>query len=159
MTRQLMLGSLSALLLLLGSAFGSTRAEAAVTCTVRSMVGLQSSGGIDKRLSFLRKQLKRPPFSAYKTIKLLAKQQIEMARRASKQVGLPNGTQLKLTFIEKLLIKKRVRLRLHLEISKTKPRKLLTNTVFTIADGGTLLLAGQAHQGGTLVVGVTCKGK
>ena len=130
------------------------------SCVIRSMHGLSEPGGIDKRLRFLRKQLSRPPFSAYKTIKLLASKQLDMPRGGAGQAKLPTGKVLKLTFKDKLLGRKgQVRLRLHLSITPPKKAKFLPGTVYTIADRGTLLVAGDRHQQGTLVVGITCQAK
>lgn len=131
-----------------------------VNCTIRSMHGLQAPGGIDKRLAFLRKELKRPPFSAYRTIRLLAARQLEVPQNATKEEKLPTGKILKLTFKEKLLERKdQLRLRLHLSITPPKQTKFLPGTLYTIADKGTLLVAGDSYQGGTLVVGITCQAK
>jgi hypothetical protein len=131
-----------------------------VQCTIRSMHGLEAPGGIDKRLAFLRKQLAKPPFSAYKTIKLLEAKQLLLPQNTTQQVKLPTGKILKLTFKEKLLQRKdQLRLRLHLSITPPKQTKFLPGTLYTIADRGTLLVAGDRYQQGTLVVGITCQQK
>ena len=130
----------------------------AVKCTIRTMHGLSSTGGLDKKLAFLNKQLTRPPFSAYKTIKLLSTQDLLIPMHAVKQLTLPSGKVLKLTYKEKLLErKKQVRLRLHLSITPPKQTRYLPGTLYTIADRGTLLVAGDPHKGGVLVVGITCQ--
>jgi hypothetical protein len=131
-----------------------------VSCTIRSLHGLSVPGGVDKRLRFLRKQLSKPPFSAYKTIKLLEAKQLEVPQKATRQIKLPTGKILKLTFREKLLERReKVRLRLHLSITPPKKTKFLPGTVYTIADRGTLLVAGDRYRDGTLVVGITCQHK
>ena len=138
----------------------SARADE-VKCTIRSMHGLQVAGGIDKRLSSLRKQLSKPPFSAYKTIKLLEAKELVVPRQATRQLKLVTGKILKLTFKETLLQRKdKLRLRLHLSITPPKKKtKFLPGTIYTIADRGTLLVAGDRHGKGTLVVGITCQHK
>ena len=66
----------------------------------------------------------------------------------SKQAKLPTGKILKLTFKEKLLSRKdKIQLRMHLSITPPKKKGFLPGTLFTIANGG------------TLVVGVTCLAK
>ena len=131
-----------------------------VQCTIRSMHGIEAPGGIDKRLASLRKQLAKPPFSAYKTIKLLEAKQLSLPQNKTQQVKLPTGKILKLTFKEKLLQRKdQLRLRLHLSITPPKQTKFLPGTLYTIADRGTLLVAGDRYQQGTLVVGITCQQK
>jgi hypothetical protein len=122
------------------------------------MLGSQKAGAIDKRLSFLNKQLSRPPFSAYKSFKLLAAKDLKIAQGATQQLVLPSQKLLRLSFKEKLLsAKNKVRLRMHLSITPPKRKKFLPGTQFSIANGGTLLVGGDKHQNGTLVVGLTCK--
>lgn len=131
-----------------------------VRCTIRTMHGLEKPGGIDRRLAFLRKQLSKPPFSAYKTIRLLESSDLTVPQNATRQVKLPTKKILKLTFKEKLLQRKdQLRLRLHLSITPPKQTKFLPGTLYTIADRGTLLVAGDRFEQGTLVVGITCQHK
>jgi len=153
------------LALLPAAAFGETApvkvaTGASVKCTIRSMLGLQAPGEIDKRLAFMRRQFSRPQFSAFKTVKLLEAKELDIAQGGKKQLTLPTGKILKLTFKERLLGRKdRVRLRLHLSITPPKETRYFPGTVLTIADKGTLLVAGDKHQGGTLIVGLTCQAK
>ena len=131
-----------------------------VTCTIRSIHGLAAAGGLDKRLRPLLKQLARPPFSSFKTMKLIKASALEIPQSSMKQLTLPTGKILKLTFKEKLLGRKdKTRLRMHLSITPPKKTRFLPGTLFTIANGGTLLVAGDKYNGGTLVVGVTCQAK
>lgn len=133
-------------------------ASASVRCTVRSMLGTQKAGSVDKRLSFLSKQLAQPPFSAFKSFKLLAAKELKIGQGATEELVLPSQKLLRLSFTEKLLDgNNKVRLRLHLSITPPKRKKFLPGTQFSIADGGTLLVGGDKHADGTLVVGVTCK--
>ncbi len=129
-------------------------------CAIRSILGLQSAGGIDKRLTFLRRQLTKPPFSAYKRLTLLEEKEIEIPQTAMKHVVLPNGKILKLTFKERLLGRKdRLKLRFHLSITPPKETRFLPGTIFTISNHGTLLVAGDKFRDGTLVVAMTCQVK
>lgn len=131
-----------------------------VQCTIRSIHGLQGKGTIDRRLAFLRKQLSKPPFSAYRTMHLLGSKDLLLGQAATQQVKLPTGKILKLTFKEKLLQRKdQLRLRMHLSITPPKQTRFLPGTTFTIANGGTLLVAGDSYRSGTLVVGITCQAK
>ena len=132
-------------------------AGSAVSCEVSSILATEEKGGIDSRLKSLKKQLAKPPFSAFKTMKLLASRKLIVPKGGKKATTLPSGKILTLSFKEKLLEKKDdVRLRMHLSIAPPKSKKFLPGTVFTIVDGGTLLVAGDKHKGGTLVVGITC---
>jgi len=131
-----------------------------VKCTIRSIHGLPGPGGIDKRLHSLRKQLARPPFSSFKTLKLLQAVELEVPPQGTQETKLPTGKILKLSFKEKLLVRKdQIRLRMHLSITPPNSKRFLPGTLFTIANGGTLLVAGDKYNGGTHVVGVTCQSK
>jgi len=130
-----------------------------VQCTIRAALGSEKAGGVDKRLVKLRKQFSKPPFSAFKSIKLLSTRALTIGQGASQRMTLPNSKVLKLTFKERLLAQGKQRLRLHLSITKPKSRKFLPGTLYTIADGGTLLVGGAQHQGGTLIFAITCKAK
>ena len=130
-----------------------------VSCTVRTIHGVASRGGIDKRLAFLRKQLSKAPFSSYKSIRLLGVKNLVIGQGAKQGMRLPNARTLTLSFKEKLLLKGRVRLRMHLAIAEPKTRRFSTRTLFSIADRGTLLVAGASYKKGTLIVGVTCREK
>ena len=131
-----------------------------VRCTIRSIHGLQTAGGLDKRLSFLKRQFSKPPFSAYKTLKLLDARELELPQGVQQKVTLPNGKIVKLTFKERLLGRKdRLKLRMSMSITPPKEKRFLPAMVFTIINRGTLLVAGDKHKDGTLVVGVTCQTK
>lgn len=133
---------------------------AAVKCTIRSILGQDSAGGVDKRLSFLRAQFHKPPFSAYKSVKLLEAHELLIPQGGSQELNLPNGKVLKLTFKERLLGRKdRLKLRLHLSITPPQQKTFLPGTLFTILNRGTLLVAGDKLKDGTLVVGITCQAK
>ena len=125
----------------------------AAGCTIRSIHAHQGKGGIDKRLAFLRKQLSRPPFSAFKAFGLVKAKELHIPRAVTREATLPTKKVLQLTFKDKLSVGKKFRLRMHLVI---KPR---LNTVFTIDNRGTLLVAGDKYKAGTLVVGITCAAK
>jgi hypothetical protein len=133
----------------------------AVKCTIRSVLAEEKAGGgIDRRLAFLRREFGKPPFSAYRTLKLLESHDLVIAQDSRQRVNLPNGKILFLTFKERLLGRKdRLRLRMHLSITPPDEKRFLPGTLFTIANRGTLLVAGDKHKGGTLVVGITCAEK
>lgn len=135
----------------------SVFAQDKANCTVRALHGLQTPGGVDKQIVSLKRQLSKPPFSAFKSIKQLSSKKLSVTQGALQKTTLPNGKVLQLSFKEKLLLKQKLRLRMKLKIVKPGTKKFIAGTLFTIADGGTLLVAGTKYQNGTLIVGVTCK--
>jgi hypothetical protein len=135
-----------------------------VKCTIRSVLAEEKPGGFDKRLAFLRKEFSKPPFSTYKTLKLLDSRDLVIPQDGSKRVSLPNGKLLRLQFKERLLGRKdRLKLRMHLSITPPNEKRFLPGTLFTIINKGTLLVAGDKVGGkptdGMLVVGITCQAK
>ena len=136
----------------------------AVKCTIRSVLAEEKAGGgLDKRLTFLRKEFGKPPFSAYKTLKLLDSRDLVIPQDSRQKVNLPNGKVLRLTFKERLLGRQnRLRLRMQLAITPPNEKRFLPGMLFTIINKGTLLVAGDKvgkPQDGTLVVGITCQVK
>lgn len=132
----------------------------AVICDVRAIHGSGNAGAVDTGLALLRRQLSKPPFSAYKSFKLLGLSKLDLAQGKRKQLLLPTKKVLRLTFKERILgPKQEVRLRLHLSITPPRALGFLPGTLFTIADRGTLLVAGDRYDGGTLIVGITCRSK
>lgn len=154
---------------LIAASLGSASALAApamaaerdpVVCDVRSIHGSGKAGAEDKRLAFLHKQLAKPPFSAYKSFKLLGLAQLDLEQGKRQQLMLPTKKVLRLSFKERILGPKQdVRLRMHLSITPPRALGFLPGTLFTIADRGTLLVAGDPYDGGTLIVGITCRSK
>jgi hypothetical protein len=106
----------------------------------------------------MRAQLSKPPFSAFKTFKLLDTINLRVDGTTANKTTLPSGQTLVLTLRERLLSpKNRVRLRMHLVLSKPAAKRRLLSTRFTIYDGGTIFFAVARHQGGTMVIGITCR--
>jgi hypothetical protein len=136
-------------------------AVASVRCTVRAIHAQHSKKARpDKRLAPLRKQLSKPPFSAYRSFQLLDVKELDIPQAATRQVSLPTGKVLKLTFKERLLGRKnQLRLRMHLSITPPHERQFLPGTLYTIANRGLILVAGDKHLDGTLVVGITCQAR
>lgn len=147
---------LAATTLVLSSTTARAQERDTASCTIRSMYGSKHKGRIDPALKPLRGQLSKPPFASYRTIKLLESKGHKIPHNGTIRTKLPTKKVLMLTFKEKLLVKRQVRLRMHLSITPPRAVGFLPGTLFTIADGGTLLVAGDRYQDGTLIVGVTC---
>lgn len=139
----------------------SAKPDDPVSCVIRSIYGTaKEATGIDKQLSFLHRQLSRPPFSSFKTLKLLEEKNLEVPPGQMRQLSLPSGKILRLTYKDMLIgSKKKPRLRFNLSITPPKEKKFLPSTTFTLVNRGTLLVAGENFQQGTMIVGVTCWSK
>jgi hypothetical protein len=145
------------------------KVDAVARCTIRTILAQEKPGaaadkkaahGVDRRLAFLRRQLGRAPFSAFKAFRLLDAKELVIPQGGRKELALPNGKVMRLTFKERLLGRKdRLNLRMHLSITPPKEKRFLPGTLFTIVNKGTLLVAGDKLKDGTLVVGVTCEAR
>lgn len=130
-----------------------------IQCMVRVFHGSQAPGGMDKRLSLLKKLLSQPLFAAYKSIRLLEARPLTIPQASAEKMTLPGGKVLKLGFKEKLLEKGRIHLRLRLTISRPKSKRKMLNTLFKIVNRGTFPTRIGKHDSGDLWVGITCHAK
>ena len=146
------LGSM-ALLLALGS---PAVAEPRARCAVRSISASRGAGGIDPQLADLQAQLTRPPFTEWKSFRLLAMHQVELMPGSTSSFALPEERQGQLIYKQHVLGEGgRHRVRLQLEVRKGSEVQL--STVFVLDEGGTVLTAGNKYGDGILILGVTCK--
>lgn len=134
---------------------GYARAEEQAACTVRVVHGDHKSGGFDARLEPLRAHLSRPPFSAWKGFQLLAEHDLRIPAGATAAFGLPDQHEGALAFQGHVEGAKKRRLRMRLQIRDGAA--LLVNTEYKIDDGGTVFNVGIRHQGGMLILGLTCQ--
>ena len=149
----LRIGLAAAALVLLAA--GGARADETARCTVRTIHATPDEGGVDPQLADLRAQLTRPPFTSWKSFKLLASHQAELTPGAASRFPLPEERQGTLTYKQHLQPEGgRHRVRLQLEVRRGGESQL--STVFVLDEGGTVLSAGSKHGGGILILGVSC---
>lgn len=141
---------------------GHARAQMTATCEV-PIIQAQHNGDdghaptIDPKIERLKPYLQRAPFTAWRDFKLLDRKELRVAEKSSSSFVLPNGREATLTFLDHTEGPGDHRLRLQMKIDdKAKATKML-DTTFVLDEGGVVLLVGQKHEGGILVLGVTCK--
>lgn len=148
------LAPLALALVLVASLGGAAHADGA-RCTVRSIGAGKAAGDIDAQLADLKAQLTNPPFTAWKSFKLLAQHKFELNPGGSSTFALPEGRQGTITYKEHLGSPGgKHRVRVQLQIKKGADAQALT--VFTLDEGGTMLVAGQKLGDGILILGVAC---
>jgi hypothetical protein len=116
--------------------------------------------GIDKRIGDLP-QLKKPPFSAYNTYKLLNTHHVKLVKNKASSLKLPNDSLMKLLLKNVIKEKNSKDNRYKVATSITKPKgdKFLPLLEISLASGEYFFLAGQSYQKGILVMGIKLRNK
>ncbi len=144
--------SLALLLTLLLICGAATRAaaEAAVPAEILIVLGFSEGSGIDPQLDKLE-ALRKPPFDTFTKKTLLKRAELKLELGKEMEVELPNGRRLRLLLLERL---KNGRFRVSLSINRPGQRDYLPVMTVSAAPGDPFFVAGQKHEGGTLVIGV-----
>ena len=145
-------GKLTLILALLGACFLQSRATADETVPGEVLVVLASdqAGEVDPELAAIP-ALKKPPFSAFKSMKVLTRTDIKLKQGQPFTVSLPNGRHLMLTLTERL---EDGRSKVQLSINKPNKKDYLPLLEVKAKAGEPFFVAGQSYEGGTLVIGV-----
>lgn len=149
------------LLLLAGSlavtadVFAQPQPPAKVTAEVMVLHATQQPGpgSIDPQIGNLP-QLKRPPFSAYNTYKLISRKDLSLEKGKPQPETLANGRVLQVT-LNDITQDKRYRVAAH--INQPNGKEFLRLLEVTAAPNETFFVAGQSYQNGILVIGITIK--
>ncbi|MCS6856196.1 MAG: hypothetical protein NZM37_00655 [Sandaracinaceae bacterium] len=95
--------------------------------------------------------LRQPPFNAFRSMLLLERHAIRLTPERAQTLRLPNGRILEIT-LESITPDGRYRVRL--SINRPEQRDYLRLLEIVAPPGYPFFVAGQNHQGGTLVIGV-----
>jgi len=106
---------------------------------------------VDPAISKLE-ALHKPPFDSFPTKKLLSNTQVGLTLGKESEVELPNGRKLRLLVLEKTA---QGRFRVSISINRPGKQDYLPLMTVVAAPGDPFFIAGQKHQGGTLIIGVT----
>ena len=143
------------LALWLGLAFSlwpvAARAQAAqVPAEVLIVLGSTVGSGSDPQLDKLE-ALRKPPFDSFTKKTLLQRHEVKLEAGSPSELDLPNGRKLRLSLLERL---KDGRLRVSVSINRPGQRDYLPLMTVAAAPGDPFFVAGQKHEGGTLIIGV-----
>lgn len=154
MKRNVWFGSVTLLLLAgLLSFVPRALADDAVKATpgeVLIILGKEEAGEVDAELKDIP-ALKRPPFSAFKSLKLLGRPKISLGPKQPVEVDLPNGRRVQI-ILEGTLPDGRYRVRV--AINRPDKKDYLPFLQMAAAPGDPFFVGGQSHEGGTLIIGV-----
>ena len=115
------------------------------------VLGSTEGTGVDPALAKLE-ALKKPPFDAFPKKTVLKRVAVTLEPGKDTDVELPNGRKLKLTVLEKTA---EGRFRVSLSINRPGKQDYLPLMTVLAAPGDPFFVAGQKHEGGTLIIGVT----
>lgn len=110
----------------------------------------KESGATDPELQRI-KALQKPPFSGFKSKKVLKKHSVSIGPTGPVEVALPNGRQLQLKMLEKL---DDGRVKIQVSINKPKKKDYLPLLQVIASPSEPFFIAGQQFEGGTLIIGV-----
>lgn len=131
-----------------------------VDCAVYEMAASDGKPDVDPALKPLQKKLKKPPFSSWKTFKLLKKHDKQAVKSKVLTVALHTGSKLSLLYRDQSAAQgKKLRLRVTFTLDdKNDKRKL--NSTLNMDSGDLLLIGNEADKladGGTYIVAVSCR--
>jgi hypothetical protein len=142
--------ALACMFALSGFAAGAS-ADAPIPGEVLVVLGMSEGTGIDPALAKLE-ALAKPPFDAFPKKTLLKRVAVSLEPGKDAEVELPNGRKLKLTLLEKTA---EGRFRVSLSINRPGKQDYLPLMTVVAAPGDPFFVAGQKHEGGTLIIGVS----
>lgn len=121
-----------------------------VQAEVLVVLAKEEAGKIDPQLEKLT-PLRRPPFNAFRSMSLISKPKVTLNQGKDAVVALPNGRRLKLE-LQRVMPDGRYRIKV--AINRPNKADYLPLLQVIASPGDPFFVAGQAYQGGTLVVGV-----
>jgi hypothetical protein len=131
-----------------------------VDCAIYEMAASNGAPAVDASLRPLQKKLKKPPFSSWKTFKLLKKHDQQAVRMKVLNLKLVTGSKLSLLYRDQEAAQgKKVRLRVTFTLDDKNDKRKLNSTL--ILDSGDFSLIGNESDklpdGGTYIVAVSCR--
>lgn len=121
-----------------------------VPAEILIVLGSSDGHGVDTQLAQLE-ALNKPPFDTFTKKVLLKRAKVKLELGKETEVELPNGRRLRLSLLERL---KDGRFRVSVSINRPGQRDYLPVMTVAAASGDPFFVAGQKHEGGTLVIGV-----
>lgn len=132
--------------------------KARASVTIKIILGSQKPGFFPKELERLKRQLTRPPFSAFKSFKMLKTLSFQLVTPRPVTAVLTGPYVLTVSLIKTSRSRKGV-IRYHFGLKliarREKRDRTLHSSKMILARDGTFFLAGPKHQSGTLILGIT----
>lgn len=123
---------------------GTVRGEVLV------VLAKEAAGRMDPALANVP-ALRRPPFNAFRSMEVLSRPRVDLRVNRPTTVELPNGRRLQLV-LQQVMPDGRYRVRV--SINRPNQNDYLPLLQVVASPGDPFFVAGQSHQGGTLVIGI-----
>ena len=140
----------AALLLVSSGVEQRAQAQASVNAQVIVVLASQQAGTIDASLATLP-ALRQPPFSAFKSMKVLSRPGVVLKAGQPATRRLPNGRRLQLELLQRM---PDGRYKVRVSINRPNQKDYLRLLEVMASPGEPFFVAGQKYQGGMLVIGV-----
>ncbi len=131
-----------------------------VDCTIFEIAASDGKPEVDPALRPLQKKLKKPPFSSWKTFKLLKKHDKTAVRMKALNLPLTTGSKLSLLYRDQSANQgKKVRLRLTFTLDDKNDKRKVEGTL-NLDSGDYSLIGGdwdKLADGATYIVAVSCR--
>jgi len=121
-----------------------------VSAEVLVVLAREEAGTIDPALASVP-ALRRPPFNAFRSMAVLSRPTVQLRLNTPADVPLPNGRRVRL-MLQQVMPDGRFRVRV--SINRPNLADYLPLLQVVASPGDPFFVAGQNHQGGTLVIGV-----
>jgi hypothetical protein len=121
-----------------------------VRAEVLIVLAKEEAGSVDAELAEIP-ALRRPPFNAFRTMRVLSRPRFELTAGHDTDVRLPNGRRLRIQ-LQRVMPDGRYQMRV--SINRPDENDYLPLLQVVAAPGDPFFVAGQGHEGGTLVIGI-----
>ena len=125
----------------------------AVRADVLVVLAREAAGEIDPALNNIA-ALRRPPFDDFRSMQVLDRPSLRLRPQQDADVALPNGRRLRIR-VESQTSDGRYRVRV--SINRPNQSDYLPLLQVLASPGDPFFVAGQSHEGGTLVIGITLR--
>jgi len=125
-------------------------ANSSVPAEVLVVLAKEEAGQMDPQLKNMT-ALRRPPFNAFRSMKILSRPKLTLTPGKDELVSLPNGRRVKLTLLR---VMPDGRYKVKAAINRPGKADYLPLLQVVASAGDPFFVAGQSYEGGTLVVGV-----
>jgi hypothetical protein len=121
-------------------------ANAQAVCALREVEGTRDVGGVGAGLEDVKGMLSAPPFSEYKTFRLIATHPLSLKKGVAEKVVFSHKHRYEVTFLERMAAREgKARLRIRFEIFKPDGKPELS-TIVVLDENGTPLPRVEQHE-------------
>ena len=122
-----------------------------VTANIITVLASEDAGEIAPELAGMA-ALRRAPFNSFRSMRVLDRSQVRLRVRQPEEITLPNGRRMRIR-LQQIMPDGRYRVRV--SIKREQGNNYLPLLQVVASPGDPFFVAGQSHEGGTLVLGIS----